>query len=139
MLQPGLWQARYGLASALLQQGQVVEVIEQYRAILVARPDFVEVLNRLAWLLAVNPDAHIRNGTQAVELAERAATLTRRQQPAVLDTLAAAYAEAGRFTEAIATARRALGIATQQNDRGLAAGLNARIALYQAGTPFRTQ
>ena len=71
--------------------------------------------------------------------AERAASLTGRQQPAVLDTLAAAYAEAGRFPEAVETARRALAIAIQQNDRGVAAGLNARIALYEAGTPFRTQ
>ena len=42
-----------------------------------------------------------------------------------------------RFPEAVQTARKALDLATQQNDRALADALRARIALYEAGKPFR--
>jgi tetratricopeptide (TPR) repeat protein len=136
---PANAEAHDHLGAAYAAQGRVEDGLQEWRKSIAIDPNYVPALFRLAQTLASHPNPKLRNGGEAVELAERAATLTRRQQPAVLDTLAAAYAEAGRFTEAIETARRALGIATQQNDRGLAAGLNARIALYQAGTPFRTQ
>ncbi len=71
-----------------------------------ARPDDVASLNDTARLLATNPNASIRNGPQAVEFAERAAQLSDRRDPTILDTLAAAYAEAGRFPEAVETAPR---------------------------------
>ncbi len=54
----------------------------------------------------------------------------------MLDTMAAAYAEAGRFPEAMATARQALELARQQNNQALLEGLRARIARYEAGKPF---
>jgi tetratricopeptide (TPR) repeat protein len=136
---PGSAEAHHHLAAAYSGQGRVVDGLREWRKAIALDPDYVPALFRLAQILASHPDPKLRNGGEAVTLAERAANLTGRQQPAVLDTLAAAYAEAGRFTEAIETARRALAIATQQNDRALAAGLNARIALYQAGTPFRTR
>jgi len=132
-------ETHYHLGAAYSGQGRVEDALREWRRSISLEPDYVPALFRLAQVLASNPNPKLRSGADAVAFAERAASLTGRQQPAVLDTLAAAYAEAGRFPEAVETARRALAIAIQQNDRGVAAGLNARIALYEAGTPFRTQ
>ena len=96
-----------------------------------SRPDDVALLNDIAWTLATNPNASIRNGREAVELAERAVRLSGGQQPAILDTLAAAYAEAGRFPDAVQTAEKALELATRQNKAALADSLRTRIKLYQ--------
>ena len=100
-----------------------------------ARPDDVALLDDTARVLATNPNASIRNGAEAVELAQRAAQLSDRREPAILGTLAAAYAEAGRFSEAVQTARKALDLATEQNKQSLAESLKAKIPLYEAGTP----
>ena len=59
------------------------------------------------------------------------------RQPRLLATLAASYAEAGQFPKAVETAQRALDVAKQQGNSQLSDGLNAMIALYQAGKPFR--
>ncbi len=131
--------AHYHLGTAYAGQDRIANAVGEWRKALTFDPNYVPALFHLARVLASNPNPSLRNGGEAVELAERAAKLTGSKQPAILDTLAAAYAEAGRFTEATETARRALAIASQQNDRQLVAGLNTRIALYEAGTPFRTQ
>ena len=65
-----------------------------------------------------------------------AAQLSGDREPAVLGTLAAAYAEAGQFAEAAKTARLALEAAGQQNNPSLAESIRGKIALYEAGTPF---
>ena len=65
------------------------------------RPNDAALLNNTAWVLATNPNASVRNGMEAVELAERALKLSGGNEPAILGTLAAAYAEAGRFPEAV--------------------------------------
>ena len=100
-------------------------------------PDDVALLNDTAWMLATNPNASIRNGAEAVELAQRAVQLSDNREPAILNTLAAAYAEAGRFSEALETARKAANLAARQNNRPLAESIKAKIPLYDAGTPFR--
>ena len=74
---------------------------------------------------------------EAIALAQRADRFCDGERPDVLDTLAAAYAEAGRFPEALATAHEALNLAMRQDDRALAKALQARIALYEAGKPYR--
>ena len=114
-----------------------MKALAERRESLRSRPDDVALLNDTAWALATNPNASIRNGAEAVELAQRAAQLSDRREPAILGTLAAAYAEAGRFSEAVQTARQALELATQQNNQSLAESLKAKIPLYEAGTPFR--
>ena len=88
-------------------------------------------------MLATNPNASIRNGTEAVELAGRAVQLSGGREPAVLGTLAAAQAEAGQFAEAVKTARTAIDLATQQQQQGLAESIRAKMALYEARSPFR--
>ena len=101
------------------------------------QPKQIGFVNQLAWVLATCAEASVRNGAEAVELAQRAAQLSGGREPAILGTLAAAYAEAGRFPEAVQTARKALELATQQNKQALARSIQAKLPLYQAGTPFR--
>jgi tetratricopeptide (TPR) repeat protein len=136
-LQPDLWQAHYGLAALLARQGRVPEAMQQYRATLAIRPDFLEALTRLAWLLAVHPDSRARNGTEAVELAERACRLTQYRQPTVLMTLAAAYAEMGRFPEATSSAQKAQGLARAAGQTELARKNQQLLERFQAGQPYR--
>jgi Flp pilus assembly protein TadD len=100
------------------------------------RPNFAAAMNDLAWVLATGPTASLRNGAEAVELARRAQQLTGGRQVEVLDALAAAYAEAGRFAEAVATARQALELATLKNSPAVVQELRSQLALYQARKPF---
>jgi Flp pilus assembly protein TadD len=90
----------------------------------------------LAWVLATCPDASLRDGNRAVKLAEQARTLAGTESPQLLDTLAAAYAEAGRFPEAVETARRALDLNAVQNDKPLADAIQVRLTFYEANTPY---
>jgi hypothetical protein len=101
------------------------------------QPDFPEALNNLAWLLAANPDPQVRNGREAVDLAERACRLTDYKQPPMIGTLAAAYAEAGRFTEAATAAEKARTAADQCNQPALAARNRELVELYRSGQAVR--
>ncbi len=112
-------------------------MLAERRKLLRSHPTDVSLLNDTAWMLATNPNASIRNGAEAVELAERAVQLSDGREPAIMGTLAAAYAEAGKFPEAVQTGRKALELATQQNKQSLAESIKAKIPLYEAGTPFR--
>jgi serine/threonine-protein kinase len=98
--------------------------------------DDANLYNNLAWLLATSPEPSLRNAAEAVEHAQRANQLSGGRQPVILDTLAAAYAEADRFPEALATARKALELAEQRHDKVVIDALRSRIALYEAGRPF---
>lgn len=91
----------------------------------------------MALVLATFPETRVRNGTKAVELAQRADLLTGNSNPSISATLAAAYAEAGQFPNAITTARRALQLATDQGNTALAEAIRAQITLYQSGLPYR--
>jgi protein O-mannosyl-transferase len=99
--------------------------------------DDVFLLNRLGWLLATSPEDSIRDGTRAVTTAERAVTLTERQDTTSLDTLAAAYAESDRFTDAARVAAEAVSLAERQGRAELLPELRDRLARYQAGQKFR--
>lgn len=90
----------------------------------------------LARFLAVHPDAKFRNGAEAVRLAEHAAELLKGQDAQTLDTLAAAYAEAGRFAEATETAKKAISLATATGQKPLAIEIQKRSELYQSGRSF---
>jgi spermidine synthase len=84
----------------------------------------------------VSADAGLRDGGRAVTLAERAALLSHHSDPLILDVLAAAYAEAGRFGDAVATAEAALDLARRSDRSELAEQLMERLRLYRAGLPF---
>jgi Flp pilus assembly protein TadD len=135
-LKPDMAQAHVNLGNALLQKGNVVEAIAHFQQALRIEPAQPVVENNLAWLLAACSKASVRNGKAAVELASQANELTGGKNPTILHTLAAAYAEAGRFSDAVETAQRALRLAEAQNDPGLVGALQSELILYQAGKPF---
>ncbi len=135
-INPDYAKAHNHLGTALLQKGKVDEAIFHYQKALQIAPDYAEPRNNLAWVLATSPQASLRNGNQAVALAQRANQLAGDGNPLFLGTLAAAYAEAGRFPEAVATAQHALQLAVTQTNTALADGLRSRLKLYQAGLPF---
>ena len=136
-MQPDDAEAHYHLAMALRSQRETKEAIRHYHEALKAIPDFPEALNNLAWLLAANPDPQVRNGREAVELAERACKLTEYEQPIMVGTLAAAYAEVGRFPEAVTTAEKAEILAKQANQMEVAAKNRSLLELYRSGQPVR--
>jgi len=136
-LQPNLAEAHNGLANALLQKGRVAEAIMHYQAAVAAVPNHPYLLNNLAWVLATCPDASIRDGARAVQLAQQAEQLSGGKDPALLGTLAAAYAETGQFTNAVATARSALELATARTNTAQVEMLRGRLKLYESGSPFR--
>ena len=121
---------------ALGQSGRTREAVAQYREALRLNPSLAGALNNLAWILAANPDDELRNGAEAVRLAERACELTHYGKPMYLVTLAAAYAEAGRFPEGVATAEKAEQLATTAGSRKLAEKSRQLLELYRAGKPY---
>ena len=100
-------------------------------------PQDAEALNNMAWILATAPDASIRDGAKAVELAESAVAVSGNGQPRTLATLAAALAEKGRFADAVKTAERALQLAIDRADAGLANSIRTQLGFYQSNMPFR--
>ena len=135
-IQPDYVKAHGNLGNVLERLGRFDEALAHYRQVLELQPDNAEAHNNLAWLLATCPAASLRNGAAAIEHAQRANQLCGGRRADVLGTLAAAYAEAGRFPEALAAAHKALELAAQQNHRDWVDVLRARIALYEAGKPF---
>jgi tetratricopeptide (TPR) repeat protein len=132
-LEPGNIKYRCDLARALYKEELKSEAMEHYRQALKQDPRWPQAFNRAARQLATHREAKFRNGAQAVQLAEEVCQATDNQEPQFLDTLAAAYAEAGRFPEAVATAEMALKLAKED----FARPVRERLMLYQKGQPYR--
>ena len=130
-------EAHNNLGNTLLRMGRLDEAIAHYNKALEINPLNVNAQNNMAWLLATFPETRLRNGPRAVELAERADHLTGNRSPVIAATLAAAYAETGRFSDAVKTAQRALELATDQGNRVLADAIREQIEQYQSGSPSR--
>jgi tetratricopeptide (TPR) repeat protein len=136
-LAPRAAEGHCKLGIALARTGRAAEAISQYENALRIAPDYIQARHDLAWILATAPEAALRNGPRAVELALRANELTGGQSPGILGTLAAAYAESGKFADAIATAQRALELAGGQGNAAVAGVLRSQLALYREGSPVR--
>ncbi len=136
-IDPKSAESRYSLGMLYYLQRRAREALAQWKQTLALDPNHLPALNQAALLLAASSDSSLRDGAQAVTLAERAVKLSRGRDPEFLDTLAASYAEAGRFEDATRTARRALELARQQSNSELAKAVGSKIALYEAKTPFR--
>ena len=134
---PGAAELRSQLGYALANRNRVAEALAQWRQALRQEPDNLRVLNDIAWMLATCADDAIRNGTEAVALAEHAVEIASGHQPSLLATLAAAYAEAGRFDKAVEFETRAIDLATWEGNAPLAATLRTRLAQLQAKAPIR--
>jgi tetratricopeptide (TPR) repeat protein len=124
------------LAGGLRRQGRLAEAATHYKEVLAIAPNHFGALNDLAWLLATNPDPATRDGAEAIRLAQRAYQSKRRAVASTLDTLACAYAEAGRFEEAVETGYRAYEVAQARGQHRLAAEINDRIKQFRAGQPY---
>ena len=128
---------RLNLARLFMRLGWADEVLELLREGMARAPQSGRMANALAWYLATLPSANQRDGTEAVRLAELANQQTPAGDPNLLDTLAAAYAEAGRFADAVRTAERAHELAAAGGQDELAGALAGRLALYRSGEPYR--
>jgi tetratricopeptide (TPR) repeat protein len=135
-INPGLAEARYNLGNALLQEGQFGEAIAQTEKVLELQPADPSINNTLAWMLAAAPQTSLRDGHRAVQLATQASQSTGANNPDILRTLAAAYAQAGQFSSAVQTAQKALQLAQSQSNTALSNTLPREIKLYEAGRPF---
>jgi tetratricopeptide (TPR) repeat protein len=129
-------ETRLQLAATLRATGNIREAVEQTRLALSSKPDMPEALSNLAWLLATASDDSVRDGAEAVRLAEQACRLTNFQEPRMLGALAAAYAEAGRLSEAVSTVQQAIELARAAGNVQFAEINEQLLRLYQAGQPY---
>jgi protein O-mannosyl-transferase len=125
----------FGLALAHLKKTR--QAMSEYAAALLIQPDFPDALDSLAWILSTTTSADFRNGTEAVKMAERACELTGRQDPMKIKTLAAAYAETGRYAEAIQTLQTASELAAKMNHPQLVTACAAMSECFQKSKPWR--
>ncbi len=135
-LRPGVAELHTQLANALVQTGRTQDAIAEYKSALQISADDMTALSNLAWLLATSSDSSLRNGAEALRAAQRANYLSGENQPVVLRILAAAYAEAGDFSNARQVARHALQLAESAHDATLVAALEKEIALYESGSSY---
>jgi tetratricopeptide (TPR) repeat protein len=135
-LNPDDENSHLNLGQAFLQQRKMVQAISQYQEALRLKPADPAIQNLLAWLLATAPDASLRDGGKALQLALQANQETGGDNPAALHTLGAAYAEAGKFPEAVEAAQHALRLAGAHTNTALAATLQSELKLYQAGKAY---
>ena len=136
-LNPDYAEAHYNLALALMKAGRVAEAIEHGKQAVKGMPSHLPAIRWVAWLMATHEPADPHDLDQAVELAERACTLTGRGDSACLDILAAAYAAAGQFDKAVVTAREAWQIARAAGQESLAEEIHVRLQLYRDRKPYR--
>jgi tetratricopeptide (TPR) repeat protein len=139
-IRPNSYDVHNNLGVALFHKGRLDEASEHILKALELKPDSRQVqktLAGIAWAFAASPDASVRNGPKAVQLAEEADRLSGGGDPILASVLAGAYAEAGRFPEAVAAAQRALQLATAQSNSRLATAVQEQLVYYEARRPFR--
>jgi tetratricopeptide (TPR) repeat protein len=132
-IKPVFIEAHNTLGSILTLQGKLLEAIDQYHRVLDINPDDAKALNNLARILATDPNAQSHNPEQAIQLAQKACELTNYRQPDMLDTLAAAYAADGRFSDAVTIAERARELANSLQQTELIEQIQNNLRLYKAG------
>ncbi|MHC4158430.1 MAG: sulfatase-like hydrolase/transferase [Planctomycetota bacterium] len=118
------------------QKGDIEKAVYHWSMALQLRPNWVEVLNNLAWAKAAYKNASFHKPAEAIQLAQRASELTDNEEPGVLDTLSVAYAAAGRLSEAVEIAEKALSLAQSSNQQQLAEEIQSHLELYKHGQPY---
>jgi tetratricopeptide (TPR) repeat protein len=135
-IKPDYAEAHMILGNLMLQSGHHAQALAHCQRALQLQPDSTEAQNNLAWLLATLEPAEGGDPARAVTLAERACELTGNRMPAYLDTLAAAYAATGQFTQAVAVAQTAVNLARSTGNTDTAAQIETRLALYNNGQVY---
>jgi Flp pilus assembly protein TadD len=120
-----------------MHAGRTREAVLHLNEVLRIKPDSIGIMNNLAWLLATSRETSVRDGARAVSLAEQACQLTHYRQTTLVGTLAAAYAEAGRFDDAISTAQKACALASESGQQELLKRNQELLELYRAHQPDR--
>lgn len=134
--QPARQEARLNLAALLARQRDFKDAIAVLREGLQVAPASMDVANMLAFLLATCPEQALRDGREAVRLAQRTCEAVRHGDAGRLYTLSVALAESGRFAEAIAAGERALELAESHGQAALAAQIRRTLVLFEAGQPY---
>ncbi len=144
-LVPELSEVRLELADLFVSRNDPARAVVLLREGLRRDPDSSSFANNLAWLLATSSNASIRDGAEAVRLAEQVVNrdmapdrpvLSSDEQAARLDTLAGAYAEAGRYDDAIKVIHRAIDAAKNANQSAIVGELEVRARLYEQHQPY---
>ena len=135
-LQPDFAKAHYELGSLYYQQGGFDLTITHWTKAVRLEPDSTQALNNLAWILAVYGDADFHNPEEAVQLAQRCCELTNYAEAGYLDTLSVAYAAAGRLSDAVSTAQKAMETAESGEQKTLAEEIRKHLDLYMAGESY---
>ncbi|MBP7828896.1 MAG: tetratricopeptide repeat protein [Kiritimatiellae bacterium] len=128
------WNA---LASMMIRKGHGAEGLALSLRVLERQPDHPLALNNAAWVMAVSTNPALRDGPKAVAMARQALEVLGHENASLLATLAAAHAEASQFSEAVATARRALNQAQKQGETNQIAKARARLDQFRGGRPWR--
>jgi tetratricopeptide (TPR) repeat protein len=136
-LRPDNADAQANLGQSLSVHGRTGEAVDHLRTALMLKADHAQALAALAWIRATAADPILRDAQEAISFAERADAETRHRSASVLDALAAAYASAGRYADAIAVMRTAIEIAIAAGQIPIAAQFRERLELYQSGQPVR--
>jgi tetratricopeptide (TPR) repeat protein/mono/diheme cytochrome c family protein len=137
MLRPDNLDARTNLGQLLSNRGEAALAAEEFRQALTLKPDHPQALSGLAWVRATASDPALRDAAEAVRLGERAADVTRHRDIGALDALAAAYAAAGRYEDAVRVAHAGLDVAVNAGQTAIADQFRQRLELYQKRQPFR--
>jgi tetratricopeptide (TPR) repeat protein len=140
-IHPRYFPAHDTLAAGLLRRGRMYEAVVHLKESLKINRDGIYAQSNLVWVLATSPDASLRDGAKAIGLAknliERAGRTNDANAITARRILAAGYAETGRFSEAIETARQALQLAIAQGNAALTKELQSDIAKYRRNLPVR--
>jgi Tfp pilus assembly protein PilF len=136
-ISPGYAGAYFNLGKIYSSRNDPEKAISHYKKAIQFDPNMIQALYHLSWILSTNEDEQYRNGKEAVKLATMLCKITQYRQPLALDALAAAYAETGRYNEAISTAEKAYKMALVQGPGVLVQGLEQRLKLYQNKIPYR--
>jgi len=136
-LKPDFAEAHFTLGSALEQAGRVQEAIKHYEEVLRIKPDSIEAQNNLAWLLATHAPRDGGNPVRGLGLAQRVCELTGNRAAPYLDTLAAAYAATGQFSNAVATAEKAIDLSRAARQPQIVKEIEPRLQLYRSGRAYR--
>ena len=136
LLKPDSSEVHYRYGVLLKAAGRIDEAIGHWRRALEISPRSAVLLNDLSWTLATDDNPLVRKPGEAISLAKRAAALTKHRHPPILDTLAAAYAAAGQYEDAVATAQQAIDLAKAANVQAMADQIHNRMELYRGGKPY---
>ena len=139
VIEPNHADAHTSLGNALLRKGFLKQAIAHYETALVLAPADPHSRNNIAWVMATSSDGSIRDGGKAIGFAQQAVALSGGREPQFFRTVAAAYAESGQFSEAVAAAQQATAIAKMQGKTRLAHNLEKDVLLYRAHLPLRAK